>query len=66
MGRLQLDRAVADMKGGLVVMLSALKAMKAAGALDKADITIVLSGDEERHGAPTSISRKDMIDAAKH
>jgi glutamate carboxypeptidase len=57
---------VDDMKGGLVVMLSALKAMKTAGALDKAEITIVLSGDEERHGTPTSISRKDMIEAAKH
>ena len=65
-GKVATGPGVADMKGGLVVMLSALKAMKAAGALDKADITIVLSGDEERHGAPTSISRKDMIDAAKH
>jgi glutamate carboxypeptidase len=57
---------VADMKGGLVVMLSALRAMKASGVLDKAEITIVLSGDEERHGLPVSVSRKDMIDAAKH
>jgi glutamate carboxypeptidase len=56
---------VNDMKGGLVVMLTALEAMKAAGALDKAEITIVLSGDEERHGLPVSVSRKDMIDAAK-
>ena len=53
------------MKGGLVVMLTALKAMKDAGALDKAEIRIVLSGDEENHGQPLSISRKDMIDAAK-
>jgi glutamate carboxypeptidase len=65
-GRVATGPGVADMKGGLVVMLSALKAMKAAGALDKAEITIVLSGDEERHGNPVSVSRKDMIDAAKH
>ncbi len=39
--------------------------MKAAGALDNAEIRIVLSGDEERHGNPVSVSRKDMIDAAK-
>jgi glutamate carboxypeptidase len=65
-GKIATGPGVSDMKGGLVVMLSALKAMKAAGALDKAEITIVLSGDEERHGDPTSISRKDMIDAAKH
>jgi glutamate carboxypeptidase len=57
---------VNDMKGGLVVMLSALKAMQAAGVLDNTEITIVLSGDEERHGTPVNVSRKDMIDAAKH
>jgi glutamate carboxypeptidase len=56
---------VCDMKGGLVVMLTALKAMKAAGVLDKAEIRIVLSGDEERHGDPVTISRGDMIEAAK-
>ena len=56
---------VNDMKGGLVVMLSALKAMKAAGALDKAEITIVLSGDEEAHGDPVEVSRRDMIEAGK-
>jgi glutamate carboxypeptidase len=64
-GKVATGPGVGDMKGGLVVMLSALKAMKAAGVLDKADITIVLSGDEERHGDPTSISRRDMIEAGK-
>ncbi len=65
-GRVATGPGTADMKGGLVVMLSALKAMKSAGVLDRSEITVVLSGDEERHGTPTSISRKDMIDAAKH
>jgi glutamate carboxypeptidase len=55
-----------DMKGGLVIMLYALKAMQAAGVLKQTDITIVLSGDEEAHGEPASISRRDMIAAAKH
>jgi glutamate carboxypeptidase len=64
-GRVATGPGTADMKGGLVVMLSALRAMKAAGVLDKAEITIVLSGDEERHGTPVSISRRDMIEAAK-
>jgi len=64
-GNVATGPGVNDMKGGLVVMLMALKAMKAAGALDKAEIRIVLSGDEERHGEPLSLSRKDMIDAAK-
>jgi len=64
-GKIATGPGVCDMKGGLVVMLSALKAMKAAGTLDKAEITIVLSGDEERHGEPTSVSRRDMIEAGK-
>jgi glutamate carboxypeptidase len=54
-----------DMKGGLVIMLSALRAMKAAGTLKHADIRIVLSGDEESAGRPLAISRADMIDAGK-
>jgi glutamate carboxypeptidase len=64
-GNVATGPGVNDMKGGLVVMLTALKAMKAAGTLDNAEIRIVLSGDEERHGEPLSVSRKDMIDAAK-
>jgi glutamate carboxypeptidase len=64
-GKVATGPGVNDMKGGLVVMLTALKAMKDAGVLDKAEIRIVLSGDEERHGSPLSVSRKDMIDAAK-
>ncbi len=65
-GRVATGPGVSDMKDGLVIMLSALRAMKAASVLDKSEITIVLSGDEERHGTPVSISRKDMVDAAKH
>jgi glutamate carboxypeptidase len=65
-GRIATGPGISDMKGGLVIMLGALRAMKAAGVLDRSEITIVLSGDEERHGTPTSISRENMIDAAKH
>jgi glutamate carboxypeptidase len=57
---------VNDMKGGLVAMLYALKGMDAAGVLKQAEITIVLSGDEEAHGEPASTSRRDMIAAARH
>lgn len=64
-GNVATGPGVNDMKGGLVVMLTSLKAMKAAGALDKADITIVLSGDEERTGKPLSLARRDMIEAGK-
>jgi len=65
-GKVATGPGVNDMKGGLVVLLTALDAMKAAGALDHAEITIVLDGDEEAHGNPTSISRKDLIEAAQH
>ncbi len=55
-----------DMKGGLVDMLFALKALQSADVLKQMEITIVLSGDEEAHGEPASISRRDMIAAAHH
>jgi glutamate carboxypeptidase len=64
-GNVATGPGVNDMKGGLVVMLTALQAMKTAGVLDNAEIRILLSGDKERHGDPVSVSRKDMIDAAK-
>ncbi len=55
-----------DMKGGLVIMLSALKALHENHALDGAKITVVLSGDEERPGEPLSIARRDLIEAGKN
>lgn len=64
-GRVATGPGTCDMKGGLVVMLDALRAMKAAGVLKDTEIRIVLSGDEEDAGRPIAISRKDMIDAAK-
>jgi glutamate carboxypeptidase len=64
-GKVATGPGVNDMKGGLIVMLTALRAMKDAGTLDKTEMRIVLSGDEERHGDPLSISRRDMIEAAK-
>src|SRR5690349_11351976 len=54
-----------DMKGGDVVILYALKAMKGAGTLDDTNIIVVFTGDEENGGDPESISRRDLVDAAK-
>jgi glutamate carboxypeptidase len=65
-GKVATGPGIADMKGGLVIMLAALTALKEAGALDHAEIRIVLSGDEERTGVPLEAARRDMIDAAKH
>jgi glutamate carboxypeptidase len=56
---------VGDDKGGVVVIIAALRAMQAAGTLRDANITIVLTGDEERTGAPLSISRRDLVEAGK-
>ncbi len=65
-GNIGTGPGVNDMKGGLVIMLYALKAMQAAGVLKQTEITVVLSGDEEAHGEPVSVSRRDMIAAAHH
>jgi glutamate carboxypeptidase len=54
-----------DDKGGLVVMVAALKAMQGAGTLGPADIVVVLTGDEEEAGRPLAISRRDLVAAGK-
>ncbi|WP_227869755.1 M20/M25/M40 family metallo-hydrolase [Undibacterium parvum] len=58
-------QGVSDMKGGDVVILEALRALKKIGALDSASIRVVFSGDEERAGSPLEIARADLIAAAK-
>lgn len=54
-----------DDKGGIVTIIAALRAMKAAGTLDGADITVVLTGDEEDSGSPLSAARADLIAEGK-
>ena len=49
----------------MVVIVAALRAMQAAGTLKNADITVVLTGDEEEAGQPIAISRRDLIAAGK-
>jgi glutamate carboxypeptidase len=53
------------MKGGDVIMIAALKALKASGALDNMNVFVVMTGDEEDSGDPLSLARKALIDAAK-
>ena len=55
---------IADMKGGNVVMLLALRALREAGVLDHLQITAVFTGDEEDSGRPIALARKDLTDAA--
>lgn len=55
----------ADMKGGIVVALAALSALRDNRALDDLKITIVMHGDEEDAGTPLDLARATLIDAAK-
>ena len=54
-----------DMKGGNIIILYALKALQEEGLLKNTQIIVAFTGDEESAGKPLSISRKDLIDAAK-
>ena len=56
---------IGDDKGGLVVIIAAMRALQAADHLDRANVTIVLTGDEERVGIPASVARRDLIAAGK-
>ncbi len=55
----------ADMKGGDVVILYALRALQAAGVLKDLNITIVFIGDEEHPGEPLAEARRALIEAAQ-
>jgi glutamate carboxypeptidase len=56
---------IGDDKGGIVVVIAALRAMHAAGTLRNADITVLLTGDEERLGSPIATARRDLIEAGR-
>jgi glutamate carboxypeptidase len=62
------DRAygsgVSDMKGGDVIMLEALRALHAVGALEDRQVIVVMTGDEEDTGKPYSLSRAALVEAA--
>ena len=55
-----------DMKGGDVIVIAALQALQSMGLLEDASITVYFTGDEEKAGIPTSVSRKDFIERAKN
>jgi glutamate carboxypeptidase len=54
-----------DMKGGDVIILTALRALHAAGVLREAHITVVFTGDEESVGEPLSVARRELLEAAR-
>ena len=56
---------IIDMKGGDVIILYALKALKAAAVLDRMNVVVVMTGDEEDTGEPQALARKALVDAAE-
>jgi glutamate carboxypeptidase len=54
-----------DDKGGMVVVVAALRAMQAAGTLKDANIEFHMTGDEEDSGTPIERARADLIAAGK-
>jgi glutamate carboxypeptidase len=55
----------ADMKGGDVVILYALRALHRAGALRDLCVTVIFTGDEEAPGRPLDLARRAMYDLAR-
>jgi glutamate carboxypeptidase len=53
-----------DMKGGNVIVLEVLHALRAAGVLDRMQFTVFFTGDEERSGRPLELARREFIEAA--
>jgi glutamate carboxypeptidase len=56
---------IIDMKGGDVIMLLALEALRDAGLLSSLNVTVVMNGDEEHAGEPTVEARRTLVDAAR-
>ncbi len=56
---------IIDMKGGDVIIVQALKALAATGALKDLAITVIMTGDEEEPGDPRSLARQPLIDLAR-
>jgi len=63
--RLPGDRAkgpgVIDMKGGDVIIVSALDALRTAGELDRMNLAVIMTGDEEKAGDPLAEARRDLV-----
>src|SRR5205823_9194916 len=55
---------IIDMKGGDVIIVQALKALKAA-AVNDVNVVVVMTGDEEDTGEPQSLARAALVEAAK-
>jgi glutamate carboxypeptidase len=64
-GRRIAGQGVSDMKGGDVIVIEALRALKAAGALDGSAISVIFTGDEEHPGTPIGQARAELVALAR-
>ena len=66
--RLSASRAsgpgIIDMKGGIVVMLLALEALRNENLLDRLTVRVFLCGDEEKPGNPLDQARRGLLELA--
>lgn len=58
-------QGVNDMKGGDVVLITALKALQEAGQLKDMNLIVYFTGDEESSGSPHALARQDFIERAR-
>lgn len=56
---------IIDMKGGNVIIVSALRALARVDLLEDLSLKVIMTGDEERSGKPLSESKKALIEAAE-
>ena len=64
-GRYASGPGVSDMKSGNAVMIYALKALQAVGALDDMQVVVAYTGDEEQPGRPIATTRGALIEAGE-
>lgn len=56
---------VIDMKGGDVIIIAAMTALRDAGVLKDVNVIVVFDGDEEDSGEPKSAARQALVEASK-
>ncbi len=56
---------ITDMKGGNVVLLTALQALDRVGRLDDLQLRVFLAGDEEDRGEPLALATAPLVEAAR-
>ncbi len=67
--RIEGNRAIgsgaSDIKGGDLIIIHALRALHAAGALADTQIIVAMTGDEEAAGRPVEVSRAALLEVAR-